>query len=123
VQYLKISQKLLEPYSKTNVPQFIAGDMNTSDQDSSSFQQMLGIFNMKPCSYEQKSCYSYDCEKNDFILDPKIRPQLIDYIFYDKKRFNGLNGKMFVKIFRKKWHPEHTDLSDHFAILGTFMLD
>ena len=122
MQYLKIRQKLLDPYANKNIPQFVVGDMNTSLEDSSSFQQMLGIFSMKQCAFENKACYSYDCSKNDLILDRKIKPQLLDYIFYNRKNHRAIEGTLLLKIFKKKWNSLHSDLSDHFAVLGTFHL-
>jgi endonuclease/exonuclease/phosphatase family metal-dependent hydrolase len=121
-QYLKISKELLEPYAQTKVPQFVVGDMNTSGEDSLSFMQMLGILKVKQCVFESKLNFSYDCSKNDIIKDENAAPQLLDHIFFNKKE-TAVEGKMFVKIFRRQWDAFHSDLSDHFAIMGTFSLN
>jgi endonuclease/exonuclease/phosphatase family metal-dependent hydrolase len=122
-QYQQLSEKLLKPYAREKVPQFVVGDMNTSDDDSLSFKQMLSILDVKQCVLEKKTCFSYDCSKNDFIINHHSRPQLLDHIFFNKKGVKSMEGNMLVKVFRKKWNKFHSDLSDHFAVLGTFLLD
>jgi endonuclease/exonuclease/phosphatase family metal-dependent hydrolase len=121
-QYQQIRKELLEPYAQSEVPQFVVGDMNTVNTDSIMFNQMLDILRVKQCVFEGEHCYSYDRMKNDIILKSTDKPQLIDYIFFDKKQRLNLEGRMLVKIFRKKWSANNLDLSDHFAVLGTFTL-
>ena len=113
---------MLEPYAQTKVPQFVVGDMNTSNEDSLSFRQMLGILKVSQCVFDSKLNFSYDCSKNDIIKDENAVPQLLDHILFNKKE-TAVEGIMFVKIFRKQWDELHSDLSDHFAIMGTFSLN
>ena len=122
-QYQKISKELLEPYAQTKVPQFVVGDMNTSSEDSLSFMQMLGILKINQCVFDSKLNFSYDCSKNDIIKDENAAPQLLDHILFNKRDAATVEGRMFVKIFRKQWDDLHSDLSDHFAIMGTFSLN
>ena len=122
-QYQKISKQLLEPFAQSKVPQFVVGDMNTSNEDSLSFKQMLGILKVNQCVFNSKRNYSYDCSKNDIIKDENAAPQLLDHILFNKKDVAALEGTMNIKIFRKQWDELHTDLSDHFAIIGTFSLN
>ncbi len=121
-QYIQIRKELLEPFSQKDIPQFIVGDMNTMKDDTLSYNQMVNCFDVKQCAFEGENVYSYDRTKNDIILNSKDRPQLIDHIFYKSMGTEILGGKMLVKIFSKKWSRFHKDLSDHFAILGTFTL-
>jgi endonuclease/exonuclease/phosphatase family metal-dependent hydrolase len=121
-QYIQIRKKLLEPYAQSNVPQFIVGDMNTINADTLAYNQMLNILKVEQCVFEGEHCFSYDRLKNDLLLESNDKPQLIDYIFYDRKESANLQGKMLIKIFRKKWNDINHDLSDHFAVLGTFVL-
>jgi endonuclease/exonuclease/phosphatase family metal-dependent hydrolase len=121
-QLMQISKELLQPYALKNVPQFVVGDMNTIYSDTLEYNQMIEILNVKRCTFVGEHNFSYDRVKNDIILKSSDRPQLIDYIFCSKKDRNAVVGKMHVKIFRKKWNSFHVDLSDHFAVSGTFML-
>ena len=121
-QYLQIRKELLEPFAQCDVPQFVVGDMNTICSDTLVFKQMLDILKVNQCIFEGEHNYSYDCVKNDILFESKDKPQLIDYIFFDKKEKHNLEGKMSVKVFRKKWNEINLDLSDHFAVLGTFTL-
>jgi len=120
IQYKKISEDLVETFAQKNIPQFVVGDMNTIKSDSLIFNQMLGTFNVKQCVFVGKYLYSYDCLKNDFIYKSKSSPQLIDYVFYNKRNLRKFEGKTSIKIFKKQWDSKHSDLSDHFAVLASF---
>ena len=122
-QYQKISKELLEPYALAKVPQFIVGDMNTSAEDTLSYTQMLSILKAKQCLFQTKHNFSYDCSKNDLINDNNAAPQLLDHILFNNKEADMPEGSMFVKIFRSRWDEFHADLSDHFAVMGTFLLN
>ncbi len=121
-QLTQINKELLEPFAQTKVPQFVVGDMNTIQKNLFEYNQMIDILNVKQCQFEGEINYSYDRDKNDIIFKSRDKPQLIDYIFFNEKDKNTLEGKMLVKVFQKKWNTQHVDLSDHFAVLGTFML-
>ncbi len=119
-QYAEIKKELLEPYSHENVPQFIAGDFNTVHDSSICYSHLVSALKFTPCPLEGDRCYSYDYSNNDFILGTTIKPQLIDYIFYSPVPHENLKGSMQIVVFRKKWNVNHSDLSDHFAVAGTF---
>ncbi len=121
-QYIQIRKELLEPFSQKDVPQFIVGDMSTMRDEKLSYNDMVNCFDVKQCAFEWENIYSYDRTKNDIIFNSADRPQLIDHIFYKSMGSEILASKMLVKIFSKKWSHLHKDLSDHFAILGTFTL-
>lgn len=120
-QFEKIRNELLEPCAEQDVPQFVVGDMNTMQDDSTNYQQMIRSLDVAQCSLEGEIGYSYDRTKND-IISSSDKPQLIDHIFYKSRGTQMLESKMLVKVFRKKWSTIHKDLSDHFAVLGTFTL-
>ncbi|MGZ4037694.1 MAG: sphingomyelin phosphodiesterase [Bacteroidia bacterium] len=120
-QYNQIRKELLEPYALKDIPQFVVGDMNTMQDDSLYYRQMIRSLDVAQCSLEGDIGYSYDRTRND-IISSSDKPQLIDHIFYKSMGANVLESKMLVKIFRKKWSTVHDDLSDHFAVLGTFIL-
>lgn len=122
-QYLQIRKELLEPYGCSDIPQFIVGDMNTISTDSLSYNQMTNILNVEHFNLTGENSYSYDTKLNDILKTKKDKPQLIDYIFINKKSKQSVSGNMRILHFRKKWHQSHQDLSDHFAVLGTFIVN
>lgn len=119
-QYAQIRKQLLVPYSEENVPQFVAGDFNTIQADSSSYKQMVSTLRLRQCTLEGDKCYSYDYGNNDEIAGPTEQPQLIDYLFYSQPDKESITGTMRIVTFRKKWDARHRDLSDHFAVAGDF---
>lgn len=120
IQYEQIRKELLEPYTEENVPQFVAGDFNTIQADSSNHSQLVDSLKLTQCPLVGEKCYSYDYGNNDLILPPMSAPQLIDYVFYSKPGYPALEGKMHIVAFRKKWDSMHIDLSDHFAVAAEF---
>jgi endonuclease/exonuclease/phosphatase family metal-dependent hydrolase len=119
-QYQEIRTELLEPFSKENIPQILAGDFNTIQADSSSYGSMVGSLKLTQCSLQGDRCFSYDYGHNDFILNTPGQPQLIDYIFFSKAQLKQMTGSMKVVVFQQQWDENHKDLSDHFAVAGTF---
>jgi endonuclease/exonuclease/phosphatase family metal-dependent hydrolase len=119
-QYAELRKELLEPYAKDNIPQFVAGDFNTIRADTTSYSKMVSTLKLTQCSMEGDRSYSYDYAHNDFILNTPGSPQLIDYLFYNKAAKQQLGGTMHIVVFQKRWDFLHKDLSDHFAVAGTF---
>jgi len=119
-QYAEIKNELLEPYACEKIPQFIAGDFNTIHNDSSCYNHMVDSLKFTPCDLQGNRRYSYDYTHNDLVLGTFSKPQLIDYLFYSAPPQQALNGSMQIVVFSKKWNDKHKDLSDHFAVAGTF---
>lgn len=120
-QYAEIKKQLLEPYSHENIPQFIAGDFNTIHNDSECYNPMVDTLKFTPCQLTGDRCFSYDYRNNDLVvLVANNRPQLIDYLFYSAPPQEQVQGNMHIVVFSKRWNDKHKDLSDHFAVAGTF---
>jgi endonuclease/exonuclease/phosphatase (EEP) superfamily protein YafD len=119
-QYAEIKTQLLQPYANENIPQFIAGDFNTIHNDSLCYNHMMGALQFTPCRLLGDKCYSYDYTHNDLVIGTNNRPQLIDYLFYSAPAQDALQGSMQIVVFSKRWNGRHKDLSDHFAVAGTF---
>lgn len=119
-QYTEIRKQLLEPYSRENIPQFVAGDFNTIHNDSQCYNHMVDSLKFTPCALVGDKCFSYDYTHNDLVLGTYCKPQLIDYLFYSSPSGQHLQGNMQIVAFCKKWSDKHKDLSDHFAVSGTF---
>lgn len=121
-QYLQIKEELLDLHGLNNVPQFIVGDMNTINSDTLAYNQMTKILNVENSELVGEQNFTYDTKKNDILSHSNEKPQLIDYIFFNRKDKASLLGKINIKVFRKKWNLINMDLSDHFAVLGSFVL-
>ncbi len=119
-QYAEIKKQLLEPYSQENIPQFLAGDFNTIHDDSCCYNHMVGTIKFNQCQLDGDKCYSYDYTHNDLVIGTNNKPQLIDYLMYAPTPQQQISGSMQIVVFKKKWDIKHCDLSDHFAVAGTF---
>ena len=121
VFFLYFSQWLV---IEKNVPLFVAGDMNTSNRDTSGYNDMLNIMNVEDGILEGGVSGSYNIIKNDLkekkssaMQDSEVQSvKIIDYILFQP---NGIQPKSFireVKIFQYPWDEKHKDLSDHYAV-------
>jgi len=119
-QYRELKKQLLEPYSLENIPQFVAGDFNTIHDDSCCYNHMVNALKFTQCALEGDKCFSYDYTKNDLVIGTNNKPQLIDYLLYSAPPQQEISGSMQIVVFSKKWNVKHKDLSDHFAVSGTF---
>ncbi len=119
-QYAELKKQLLEPYAEENIPQFVAGDFNTIHDDSACYNHMVAAIKFTQCPLQGDKCYSYDYTKNDLVIGTNNKPQLIDYIMYSAPPEQPISGNTQIAVFSKKWDVKHKDLSDHFAISGTF---
>lgn len=127
-QYKQIAGKLMKPFERHNVPQVVAGDLNTSKyKDKAKFyDRMLKIFGAEDCArphYRDKKLLSYDGSQNDVVRKVwKSTQDLLDYILVRKNK-TSLRSLANIKIFRKQWRKENRDLSDHYAIEAMIVLD
>lgn len=123
-QFIDIYQKLLKPFEKENVPQFIAGDLNTPFDDKENYVEMLDLLQAEDHAPRLrksalKELITWGGEDNDlFAKDSKRTPQLLDYILI---RHNGKKPAWIertIEIFRQAWNFDKSkkDLSDHYAV-------
>ncbi len=120
LQCEQIRKELLEPYAEEGVPQLLAGDFNTIHHESENYEQMLNTLQAKQFALDGEHSFSYDHTTNDLIKGEKDKPQLIDYFLYTCNDHRKLDARMFINRFRKQWHLNFQDLSDHFAVAGIF---
>lgn len=122
-QFKDIAEKLLKPFEKENVPQFIVGDLNTMP-DEAGYCDMLTLLDAEDCAPRKtkswlKEPVTWGGRENDlFEADPDRKPQLLDYILIKE------NGKCStwidrtIEIIQQAWDKTKTrkDLSDHYAV-------
>lgn len=122
-QFQDIAEKLLKPYEKENVPQFIVGDLNTMPEEAG-YCDMLSLLNAEDCAPRKTKSWLKDLgtwggRENDlFEADANRTPQLLDYILIKE------NGKCSawidrtIEVIQQVWDKTKTrkDLSDHYAV-------
>jgi endonuclease/exonuclease/phosphatase family metal-dependent hydrolase len=123
IQFMDIAEKLLKPFEKENVPQFIVGDLNTMPHEMG-YSDMLSLLNAEDCAPRKSKSWLKDLgtwggRENDlFKADADRKPQLLDYILIKE------NGKCSswidrtIEVIQQAWDKTKTrkDLSDHYAV-------
>lgn len=121
-QYMEVKEQLLTPYMEAGVPQFFVGDMNTKKEKSKeAYQQLLSDLQMEDGEVTGDFSYSSGGSRNDFKSD-EAQPHLIDYILCKKNGAKLYVKQRAVKIFQNNWSKKHKDLSDHYAVEATVIL-
>lgn len=122
-QYLQLKQDLLTPFTKSNVPQIICGDLNTQKyvdvtadtlEFNYHYQQMLWLLDMQDGDVG-KGKYTYVTD--DFVTkkNKDKDAQLLDYVLY-KSNGKQANIQRRVQSFQADWTKDKRDLSDHYAV-------
>jgi sphingomyelin phosphodiesterase len=122
-EYAEIYERLLKPYACDNVPQFIAGDMNTPSIDSSGYHSMIRTYQCVDGNLSGDLKYTYDGKNNPLVIhaDRSLQHQL-DYILIRNNCCPLDYEKRQIVKFQYQWNPTLTDLSDHYALEGEFEL-
>jgi len=127
-QFSQIYRELLQPKSRTGVPQFLMGDFNTRKMapipptlsaDASNLQTrygtMLQTLDAADGDLSSEQQYTMDRPYNDLCVKRKEARLLLDYVLVRPNGVN-LNVSREIKILRQQWDTDHRDLSDHFAL-------
>lgn len=112
-EQFKMMNTLLNDFQKLNVPQIVAGDMNTHKEDEVHYQTMLDMLAVEDISTQSK-------QVNTTAKDRSV----IDYVFYRKNRtsFHPVNKEILwinpnkIKVIDKL----NNNLSDHLAVSVSF---
>lgn len=127
-QYHQVKKELLDQYMQPGVPQFLLGDFNTrkvppvpaglsadTPMPQTRYGAMLQTLDAFDGELAGDQQYTMDRPFNDLCIKRKEARLLLDYVLV---RPNGaeVTVNREVKILRKQWHPDHRDLSDHFAV-------
>lgn len=122
IQYDEINAKLLKPYKKQGVPQFLVGDLNTKKSNEEAYNNLIKDLEMEDGEISGSKQYSSDGTTNDF-KDADTEPKLIDYVLCKKNGAKLLFIKRTIEIFKSDWSKEHKDLSDHYAVLAEIVTE
>ncbi len=116
-QMCSIYTDLLQKHYKTQVPQFIVGDLNTECHIPQRYIRMLTLLDAKDAA-NSKEFKTYSTQ-NKFNSNPNDEGTL-DYILYRANQSFLKIKHGFVKIFKGKWSDDNDDLSDHYAVEAIF---
>jgi phospholipase C len=122
-EYAEIYDRLLKPYACDNVPQFIAGDMNTPSIDTLGYHSMIRIYQCMDGNLSGDIKYTYDGKNNPLVIhaDRSLQHQL-DYILIRNNCCPMDFEKRQIIKFQYQWNSSFRDLSDHYALEGEFEL-
>lgn len=107
---------LLNQHQKEQVPQILAGDMNTRKSDNSRYQLMLETLKMKDFSLDEEEPYTIDAKNSWKSLNHD--PIQLDYILLAS---NGVKQSIYQqKVLRPKRRHKGAiiDLADHYGVLA-----
>jgi phospholipase C len=110
-QYNEITQLLIEPFKKDDVPLIMCGDFNIDKYDSVQYNRMLERMKISNYNLLGLCQYSHNEKENDFRNMKNQNQYLFDYIFYydDKMKIKNMNRSL--KIMEGRWSRKHQDLS------------
>lgn len=122
-QFKDIAEKLLKPFEKEHVPQFIVGDLNTAP-DEAGYADMLDLLEAEDAAPRKtklwlKELITWGGRDNDlFEADAGRTPQLLDYILVKENGKCSIWIDRTIEIIQQAWDKTKTrkDLSDHYAV-------
>jgi endonuclease/exonuclease/phosphatase family metal-dependent hydrolase len=127
-QYNQMRRELLDAHARDGVPQFLLGDFNTrkappvppglsgnTPMPETRYAAMLQNLQAEDGELSGEQQYTMDRPNNDLTERSRNARIVLDYILVRPVDF-PLAIRRQVKIFRKQWHKDHQDLSDHFGL-------
>jgi len=114
-QCSEIKERLLDPYFRKDIPQFICGDFNIDMDDICNYRQMLQILDAKNGELSGNIKVTYDELNNNLAYNANGKRKIIDYVLVR-------NGSLIEKIERKvqtfftNIGGCESNLSDHYAM-------
>jgi endonuclease/exonuclease/phosphatase family metal-dependent hydrolase len=130
-QYHQLHNELLKRFEQTQVPQIICGDFNTLKNlppqlPPSVTQSMIDRLARYPVMMSTLQAqdgellgeqqFTIDRPFNDLCKTRKEYRLLIDYFLLKPNGLSLFEVSRQVRIVRQRWHKNHHDLSDHFAL-------
>jgi endonuclease/exonuclease/phosphatase family metal-dependent hydrolase len=122
-QFLEIKENYVSPQRDINIPQIIAGDLNTLQiPNSKPYDDMIDLLEAQDPHLMGEFKFTYGGKPNDLIGKEVVEGKVIDYVLFNPKKSPVVHEYNRVKIFRKKWKKNKIDLSDHYALEANFII-
>lgn len=117
---MKISQyyqlrELSDRFCNDTTPLFMCGDFNTRKSDENLYPVMLNVLGAEDGDISGELQCTSDHATCDMDLQPDKSKKIIDYILV-RKASAKYTATRTVKRFQQRWHKNHQDLSDHYAL-------
>jgi sphingomyelin phosphodiesterase len=119
-QCVEFYNRLLKPFQKEGITQIICGDFNINHK-SEEYGFMLQTLQAEDGDIFGDVRYSYDRKNNDVTNETGKAGELIDYILVKSADINSISTTRRIKRLQTHWHPNHKDLSDHYALEAEVM--
>ena len=111
-QLSEIHEKLIIPYSETDMPQIICGDFNTDEKAVENYRVMLNLLDAKDEGISGTMKITFDDESNDVFKSRHPDPRRIDYVLTrNTKLIHWITEK--VAVLKSRWGENREYLSDH----------
>ncbi len=130
-QYQQLHDELLKPSLLPNVPQIICGDFNTLkevpaqvpaslpanfEERIARYPVMLETLQAEDGPLKGTHQFSMDRPYNDLCTRRKEFRLLLDYFLIRPNQSAAHIPHRQITIIKKKWHKNHSDLSDHYSL-------
>jgi endonuclease/exonuclease/phosphatase family metal-dependent hydrolase len=114
-QYVEM-RNLLDRHRHDDVPQIIAGDMNTGDTDTAHYHDMIQTLDAEDGPLEVQVAPGEKGYKNDLHGHGWRSTRIIDYVFYRGNGRKAAKIERKMPCFKQRWSRKHQDLSDHYPV-------
>ncbi len=118
-QFAEIFDRILKPYGKPDVPQFLAGDMNV-DSGTEEYRQLLKTTDMRDFTVNDDHPYTVDA-KNSW-KDSSEEPSRIDYVLLNPRGTETTVTRLTIQRAKREHEGKSIDLSDHYGLVAEVTL-
>lgn len=118
-QFAEIYDKILKPYAKSGVPQFLAGDMNV-ESGTEEYRQLLKTTGMRDFTVNDARPYTVDA-KNSW-KDSDQESVQIDYVLLNPRGTETTVTRLAIQRAKKEHEGKSIDLSDHYGLVAEVTL-
>jgi endonuclease/exonuclease/phosphatase family metal-dependent hydrolase len=124
-QKIRISQyqdirKLLDTHQQPQIPQILAGDLNTAPQEPERFKNMLEILDMQVFPINDPRPYTADSTNS--WKTQKSHPTLIDFVLLRPLQTSATILQQKILRPHKEYKGKKMDFADHYGVVSDILL-
>lgn len=123
-EFVELYEKIIKPYQREGIPQFLAGDMNTgrrSDPGEDKLELLLKTTDMQVFPVDDERPYTID--NTNSWHGPDKQPALIDHILLNPRGTSTTIRRQTIQRARTDSEGQPMDLSDHYGIVAEILLN
>lgn len=119
-----VIKELCDKYFMKGIPQIIAGDLNTNKKEEYAYCKMIERLDADDGDLCGELKHTANDAENDIYDEPPVgTTELLDYILYRPNETDSKVTKREAIRYRKLWFEWKQDLSDHYAVRGTIVIN